>query len=144
MINYDIKYIKYKNKYLKLKGGTVTKISDASINNKIKEPIDLYYKKYMKYKTKYIESKRLVGGVETCPKIFGYSCNSKSPLNPFKSPPQNPTIPIFNNTSSGPGMGFSFSRSSVWPMAVKNNAFIIYIKNVVYYFRLALQTTLNF
>ena len=72
MINYDIKYIKYKNKYLKLKGGTVTKISDASINNKIKEPIDLYYKKYMKYKTKYIESKRLVGGVETCPKIFGF------------------------------------------------------------------------
>ena len=56
MINYYIKYIKYKNKYLKLKESTVTKTSDTTINNTIKEPIDLHYTKYMKYKTKYNET----------------------------------------------------------------------------------------
>jgi len=36
MIYYYIKYIKYKNKYLKLKDSNVTKISDTTINNTIK------------------------------------------------------------------------------------------------------------
>jgi hypothetical protein len=80
MNNYYIKYIKYKNKYIKLKESTVTKTSDTIINNTIKEPIDLHYTKYMKYKTKYNETKGLVGGVEPCPKIFGFLGFTNKPI----------------------------------------------------------------
>jgi len=85
MNNYYIKYIKYKNKYLKLKVSTVTKTSDTTINNTIKEPIDLHYTKYMKYKTKYNETKGLVGGVEPCPKIFGLFGLTNKPIEHYLS-----------------------------------------------------------
>jgi uncharacterized protein YjbI with pentapeptide repeats len=72
MDNYYSKYIKYKNKYLELKGVK----GDASINNGNGDVNSgAYYTKYMKYKTKYIKEKGLVGGVlgsEPCPTTFGF------------------------------------------------------------------------
>jgi intracellular multiplication protein IcmE len=72
MDNYYTKYLKYKNKYLELKGikGIV------SINNIVRGGGNdgSYYTKYMKYKTKYIKEKGLVGGAlgtDPCPDTFG-------------------------------------------------------------------------
>jgi hypothetical protein len=52
MDNYYTKYLKYKNKYLEIKG-----IKGASINNIVRGGGNdgSYYTKYMKYKTKYIK-----------------------------------------------------------------------------------------
>jgi uncharacterized protein YjbI with pentapeptide repeats len=68
MDNYYTKYLKYKNKYIELKG-----IKGASINNVVRGEGDdgIYYSKYMKYKTKYITEKGLVGGELTPCKDVG-------------------------------------------------------------------------
>ena len=68
MDNYYTKYIKYKSKYLELKGVTGN-VSIYNGNN------GAYYTKYIKYKTKYIKEKGLVGGElgnKPCPTTFGF------------------------------------------------------------------------
>src|SRR5690554_6810124 len=60
----------------------------------------------------------------SCPKILGYSCNGNRPLKPFRSPPQNPTIPTSSSTSPALGTGSSTSRTSVFPTSVRTKAFI--------------------
>jgi intracellular multiplication protein IcmE len=61
------KYIKYKSKYIELKGYNLDKTTTINTN-------DTYKSKYLKYKSKYINEIGLIGGVvgvEQCPDNFG-------------------------------------------------------------------------
>jgi ribosomal protein L13E len=77
MDNYYLKYIKYKSKYLELKGIK----GCASINNDVRGGgnDDSYYTKYMKYKNKYIKEKGLVGGeLKECKDVGFFKSFGKS------------------------------------------------------------------
>ena len=78
MDNYYTKYIKYKSKYLELKG--INGIKGASINYvRGGGNDDVYYSKYMKYKNKYIKERGLVGGeLKKCTNVGFFESTGKS------------------------------------------------------------------
>jgi uncharacterized protein YjbI with pentapeptide repeats len=139
MDNYYTKYIKYKSKYLELKGIK----GNGSFNNVIKGGGNdgAYYSKYMKYKTKYIKERGLVGGVlgtKPCPPninfldndttttvleyLKNYNCTYLDFVNKFKDKSFKINYEIFNKKSKQNNVTIIDLKNAGFPSSELKNA----------------------